>query len=93
MRGNLYVCSAKGGFKLYLSKNNPLGEESGAYVGTTVHHFVDEYPMGCGPADHRLFRVIDVFARRVHAAPRSFIRRRSEIQAACVEIARAWPEL
>jgi hypothetical protein len=84
---------ASGAFKLYFSKTNPLGEESGAYVGTMVHHFVDEYPMGCEPADHRLCRVIDVFARRVYAAPRSFIRRRSEIQAACMEIARAWPDL
>ena len=84
---------AGGALKLYFSKVNPLGEESGAYVGTMVHQFINEYPTSEGPCDHRLCRVADVFAGRIHSAPRSYVRRRSDIRAACEEIARAWPDL
>jgi hypothetical protein len=37
--------------------------------------------------------VIDVFNQEVYAAPRAYRRRQMDIEAACEEIARAWPVL
>lgn len=82
-----------GAIKLYFSKNNPLDENSGVYVATTVHQFADGYLTETADADYRRCQVIDVFGGEIYTAPRSFVRRRNDIEAACEEIARAWPVL
>jgi hypothetical protein len=82
-----------GAIKLYFSKHNSLDVDSGVYVATTVHQLVDEYVTETAAADYRRCQVIDVFAGEVYTAPRSYVRRRRDIEAACEEIARAWPDL
>ena len=80
-----------GAVKLYIGKSNPLTDESGLYVATILHQFVSEYCSESGKVDLQACAVFDVFGRRFYVAPRSFIRRRHDIEAACEEIARAWP--
>ena len=82
-----------GAIKLCFSKTNPLGPQAGEYVATTVHQVVATYLSQTATADYRQCQVIDVFDRQIYTAPRSFLRRRNDIQAACEEMARAWPEL
>lgn len=82
-----------GGIKIYLSKNDRLGDEGAATIGSMVHLFMEHV----APADHncnlRHCTVIDVFDRNCTAAPRAVNRRRAEIQAACREIAQRWPTI
>jgi hypothetical protein len=78
-----------GALKLYFSKTSPLTEDSAAYIATAVHAFVEAH-MRPAHAEPRNCRVIDVFGQRVYTAPRASARRRSDLAAACEEIARAW---
>jgi hypothetical protein len=82
-----------GAIKLYISKTTPLTGEAGEYVATTVHQFVKDNQLDEGKADFRLCYVVDVFNKKLFSAPRSHVRRRSDIEAACEEIARAWAAL
>jgi hypothetical protein len=82
-----------GAVKLYIGKTIPLTRESGAYVATTLHQYVDEQFGSKGTAGHRKCVVLDVFANELYEAPRAFQRRREDIEAACEEISRAWPVL
>jgi hypothetical protein len=79
-----------GAVKLYLSKTGPLGEEAGLYVATTVHQYLTDILRPGGVPEARSCIVLDVFAREIHNAPRSFKRRRNDVEAACEEITRAW---
>lgn len=87
--GNL----TEGALKLYINKNHPMTKESGEYTATTLHEFVDTYPVMDGLCDHRFCYVVDVFGQRIFSAPRSYKKRRKSIDAACEEVKRAWPEL
>lgn len=82
-----------GAIKLYISKTTPLTPEAAEYVATTVHQFVSDYRGEAGKTDYRLCYVLDVFNKKVFSAPRSHVRRRADIEAACEEIARAWDSL
>ncbi|MGH7391489.1 MAG: hypothetical protein ACREM3_18820 [Candidatus Rokuibacteriota bacterium] len=83
----------EGAVKLYISKNNALGDDAGAYVATTVHQYLSEVIAANTSVDTRACFVIDVFAQRVYTAPRAYRRRRADIAAACQEIVRAWDVL
>jgi hypothetical protein len=78
-----------GALKLYFSKTNPLTQDSADYISTTVHAFVEAH-MQPTYAEPRHCRVIDVLGQKVFTAPRASARRRSDLAAACEEIARAW---
>jgi hypothetical protein len=78
-----------GAIKLYFSKTNPLSDSSAAYIATALHAFV-EANLPSAHADPKHCRVIDVFGQKVYSAPRASARRRSDLIAACEEIARAW---
>lgn len=82
-----------GAIKLYLSKTTSLNLEAAEYAATTVHQFVKDNQLGSGKPDFRLCYVVDVFNKKIFSAPRSHVRRRSDIEAACEEIARAWAAL
>lgn len=89
-RGNALI----GAMKIYLSKNNPLGQEAGEYVATVVHRHAEELLKADGETVAlKLCLVYDVFARALYTAPRSFQRRRQHIEAACQEIAARWPTI
>jgi hypothetical protein len=85
--------SLVGAVKLYFSKTFVLDDRAGEYVGTINHEFGQRYLADRGVPDYRQFYVIDVFAKRIYTAPRAFIRRRSDIEAACEEIASRWASL
>jgi hypothetical protein len=80
-----------GAVKLYIGKTIPLDAQSGAFVATTLHQYVDQLLEPEGAAAYRKCIVLDVFAGEMYEAPRAFQRRREDIEAACEEIARAWP--
>ena len=80
-----------GAVKLYIGKTIPLDPQSGAYVATTLHQYVDEVLKPQRAAVRPNCVVLDVFAGEIYDAPRTFQRRREDIEAACQEIARAWP--
>lgn len=79
-----------GAIKLYFSKTMPLSRESGAFVATALGEFTEQFLALSAKADYRLSRVVDIFARKLYGVPRSRIRRRNDLSAACEEIARAW---
>lgn len=89
-RKNRFGDQCVGAVKLYFPKTHPLGKEAGEYVASTVHHFLNEYPQIPGNPDYKLCAVVDVSAGDVFWAPLAYRRRRTEIEAACREIARAW---
>ncbi|HYI10026.1 MAG TPA: hypothetical protein VEK57_13280 [Thermoanaerobaculia bacterium] len=78
-----------GAVHVYVSKLFPFGDEAAAYATAVVHQYTEAIltDRKVAPADSY---VIDVFARRVHVAPRAYKRRRNDIAAACEEIAQRW---
>lgn len=81
-----------GAIKLCFSKNKRLSEESASYIGAILHEYMQSvYP------DLRVIRarcqVVDVFGRKVFEAPRAYKTRLQDVEAACEEIARAWPDM
>lgn len=80
-----------GAVKLAFSKG-AMAREAAEYVACTVHRYVEEV-MGAQRPNPRDTFVLDVFARRVLKAPRSYVRRRKDIEAACEEISARWASL
>jgi hypothetical protein len=80
-----------GAIKLYIGKSNPLTEESASYITTTVHQYVEEQIANGVAVVYQKCSVLDVFAQKCFTAPKSYVRRRRDIEAGCEEIARAWP--
>lgn len=79
-----------GAVKLYLAKENPLTQESGAAVATALYRYVDQISPGEGRAANQICWVIDVFAGEVFGAPKSHKRVMQNLEAACEEIAARW---
>lgn len=80
-----------GAIKLYFSKNDPLTADRACYVATVLHQYIEtQYPKA-GKADYRVCFVVDVFAKRSFWAPRNHKRKQQDVEAACREIAIAWP--
>jgi hypothetical protein len=80
-----------GAIKLYFSKNDPLSEDRARYAATVLHQYIEtQYPKA-GKADYRLCFVVDAFAKRFFSAPRNHKRKQQDVEAACREIAIAWP--
>ena len=79
--------------KLYLGKTHPLNEESGQLIATTVHQFAEKHFGSSENVDRKRCYVLDVFQGKLFAAPASYTKRRSDIEAACEEIAARWPTL
>ncbi|MHB1168898.1 MAG: hypothetical protein ACYC28_06405 [Longimicrobiales bacterium] len=80
-----------GAVKFAFSKGTMV-REAAEYVACTVHRYVEEV-MGSSQPNPRDTLVLDVFARRVLRAPRSFVRRRKDVDAACEEISARWASL
>lgn len=79
--------------KLYLGKTHSLNEESGQLIATTVHQFAEKHFGSPDSVDRKRCYVLDVFQQRLFTAPASYTKRRSDIEAACEEIAARWPTL
>jgi hypothetical protein len=82
-----------GALKLHISKSFPLNEKAGEYVATILHEFSESYLAAGSPCLHRHCYVLDVFAGKLYTAPKCFTRRRSDVLAACAEIALVWQSL
>ncbi|MCP3101866.1 hypothetical protein LZ198_23595 [Myxococcus sp. K15C18031901] len=76
--------------KLYFSKHTPLDERAGQYIATVLQRFAEQRLEQRGPVDPNLVGVFDVFAGRLHVAPRAQQRRLQDVQLACEEIAERW---
>ncbi|MEM7532284.1 MAG: hypothetical protein AAF639_08910 [Chloroflexota bacterium] len=79
-----------GAIKLYIAKTKPLDEESGLIIATSVHQYIEHVSPEGTKAPLKASMVVDVFAQKIYHAPRSYISRRKDIEAACEEVARAW---
>ena len=79
--------------KLYLGKTHPLNDDSGQLIATTVHQFAENHFGGPENVDRKRCCVLDVFQGKLFTAPASNTKRRSDIEAACEEIAARWPTL
>jgi hypothetical protein len=78
-----------GALKLYFSKTSPLSDERARYAGVILQMAVERL-RGEQSIDYRKCLILDVFAKRLHQAPRTYQRRRQDVDAACAEIAAIW---
>jgi hypothetical protein len=82
-----------GGVKLYLSKNDRLGNEGAATIGAMLHTFLGQNTVQGHACNIRHCTVVDVFGRSCTRAPKAIIKRTDDIKAACREIAQRWPTI
>lgn len=80
-----------GSLKLCFSKNSPYGREAGQYIATILYQYTQEHYSDYGDPNFRLAIAVDVFAEEFYTAPRNYIRRMRDIEAACDEIRLMWP--
>lgn len=78
-----------GAVKLFFSKTAVLNDERSRYAGAILQMAVESLK-GAQGVDHRRCLVLDVFAGRIHQAPRTSRRRRQDVEAACSEIETMW---
>lgn len=78
-----------GAVHVYVSKLFAFEQEAAAYAGTILHQYLDAV-LSQGRADSARCFVIDVFKQEVYCSPRSYKKRRRDIEAACEEIAQRW---
>jgi hypothetical protein len=81
-----------GALKLHFPKTHPHTEASAQYVATMLRMHAKEAMSERGKVREDACLVIDVFAGKVVSAPRGYVRRWRDIDAACDEIRRAWPD-
>ena len=87
---DLETGSFVGAVKIYFSKNFPLSDDAGRYMATILYQYLENHFADVGVPDYTNCYVIDAFNQKVYRTPRFNKRYRSDIQAACEEIARAW---
>ena len=87
---DLETGSQVGAVKIYFSKNFPLSDDAGKYMATILFQYLEAHFADVGVADYTNCYIIDAFNQKVFRTPRFNKRYRSDIQAACEEIARAW---
>lgn len=85
--GNEFI----GAIKLHFSKTNPLEAQSGKYVSTLIHRYLEENYSEKVRPDFCIS--MDIFTGKYFKAPRSFKSLRKEIEAACSEIRLLWSDL
>lgn len=82
-----------GALKIYIGKTHRLGERGGEYAATVLRRYLEEHHSDEGEVDHRLCLVLDVFDRKLHHAPRAYVRRMRDIEAACRELLLHWEDV
>ena len=79
-----------GGIKLYLGKTHPLSDDAMNIVGTVLYRYLAEILSDeAVVVPHNCF-VVDVFARKIAHAPKTYKRNMQHVRAACNEIATLW---
>lgn len=87
---DLETGSKVGAVKIYFSKNYPLSDDAGKYMATLLYQYIVSHFSDIGMADYNNCYVLDVFNQKVYRTPRFNKRYKSDVHAACEEIARAW---
>jgi hypothetical protein len=82
----------KGGVKLNISKGAVHGKDAAEYVGTVLRAYVDEGDLP-GDCDPQMCYALDVFGQRLVASPKATVNRMKDVESACGEIARQWPNI
>lgn len=82
-----------GAVKFYFSKTYELNDNSGEYIATIVHKYLDDNICTDEKCDLKYCYVFDVFNKKIYTAPKSFKRRRNDIDAACEEIKIRWDSI
>ena len=81
-----------GSLKLHFPKANKLVQEAGDYIATVVQQHA-ELTHGAGNVSRDHCMVLDIMRRNLFTAPKSFIQRRKDLDAACKMIAGIWPSV
>lgn len=79
--------STQGCVKLVFGKGRDLSETEAGYTGTCLQSWMMQQ---FNISNHKTCFVIDVSGEKYHMAPKAYKKRKSDIEAACEEIARAW---
>lgn len=82
-----------GAVKLHFPKTHPLSPDASDYVGVILHEYGQRHLAELEACDYRHCYVIDVPSKQIRTAPKSFVRRRSEVEAACRDIAMLWDSI
>lgn len=82
----------RGSIKLVFTRDVPVSEESGAYIGTALaEHLISRIPGDVVVRDW--CQVVDVMSGTIKSGPKTYRSRLADIEAACEEIASSWPRL
>lgn len=83
-----------GAIKLHIIKTAPLNEEARKTVATILHQFVEDIlKTDDETAPVEFTFSIDIFAHKCEKAPKSYKKRRTDVQAACEEYALWWEKI
>jgi hypothetical protein len=82
-----------GGIKFSFPKTKPLVEESANFLSILIHWHAEEYLADKGKPHIRLCHAIDIPTATVFEPPKTYKRRRQQLQEACNEIVQRWPNV
>lgn len=82
-----------GGVKFSFPKSHPLSEKAAEYLSTLIHWHCEHFLTNLGRPDMRLCHAVDVPTATAFVPPRTYKRRRQNIQEACHEIVQRWPNI
>jgi hypothetical protein len=92
IKGSFRGIDFVGAIKIHISKSHPLNADSGKYVASMLHSFLEKnYTEVKIRPDFCIS--LDIFTGSYFTAPRSFKLLRKEIEAACNEIRLLWENL
>ncbi|MDF7807378.1 hypothetical protein P4E94_08010 [Pontiellaceae bacterium B12219] len=78
-----------GAVKFHFSKSVPLGDVGSDYVALILRLYLEE-EIGVKNVDPKKCIVLDIHDGNLRFAPKSFVKRKRDIQAACDEIRSGW---
>jgi len=79
----------EGAVKLHFPKTTPLNAAGAQYVATAMRVYMEQ-ERGHANVDHRKCIVVDVSTSSVTVAPKAYVRKMKDIEAACEEIEVRW---
>lgn len=92
IKGSIRGVDFIGAIKIHISKSHHLNANSGKYVASLIHSFLEKnYPDNKVRPDFCIS--LDIFTGTYFTAPRSFKLLRKEIEAACNEIRLIWDSI
>jgi hypothetical protein len=92
IKGSVRGVDFVGAIKIHISKSHPLTSDSGKYVASLIHSFLEKNYSGVKVRPDFCIS-LDIFTGTYFSAPRSFKLLRKEIEAACNEIRLIWNSL